>query len=287
MDEQQWLEYVQKVATGSVPIPASMISNYEDWHCRSIVGRVLFIMKDIEGAMTVLATTRDIVPDMEQHPEYGLSDCEHKVLCLRDLAEIIWLITGTADAPMQYLQQADKLAREYKYVFRSADRGKLWVRQLELKRSCGLEMEAMQEAVALIKEKHGESGVNPYLFHAFKFIAEDAAERQQYAQAVALLQEAYKYFPLSPAGERDIAEALAEATAEKQYELLYHCTTLQYRPWEADDVPTLEEFRKMQMDKYYARKAKEAAEEAAAKEAGEASAKEEETPEQLMSKIKL
>lgn len=259
MEQQEWQEYVQKVATGSIPVPASMINNYEDWHCRSIVGRMLLIMKDIEGAMNVLATTRDVVPDMEQHPEYGLSDCEHKVLCLRDLGEIIWLITGTADAPIQYLKQADQLAREYKYTFRSADRGKLWVRQLELKRACGLEMETMQEAAAMIKEQHGKSGVNPYLFHAFKFIAEDAAERQQYAQAIALLQEAYKYFPLSAAGERDIAEALAAETPEKQYELLYHCTTIQYRPWEAVNVPTLEEFRKMQMDKYNARKAKEAA----------------------------
>lgn len=263
MEEKEWQEYVQKVATGTIPIPASMINNYEDWHCRSIVGRMLLIMKDIEGAMNVLATTRDVVPDMEDKPEYGLSDCEHKVLCLRDLGEIIWLLTGTADAPIQYLKQADKLAKEYKYAFRSADRGKLWVRQLELKRACGLEMEAMQEAAALIKEQHGQSGVNPYLFHAFKFVAEDAAERQQYAQAVALLQEAYRYFPLSPAGERDIAEALAAETPEKQYELLYHCTTIQYRPWEAVNVPTLEEFRKMQMDKYYARKAKEAAEAAA------------------------
>lgn len=260
MEEKEWQEYVQKVATCDYPVPASMINNYEDWHCRSIVGRMLLILKDIEGAMTVLATTRDVVPDMEDNPEYGLSDCEHKVLCLRDIGEIIWQVTGTADAPIEYLKQADKLAREYKYVFRSADRGKLWVRQLELKRSCGLEMEAMQEAATQIKEQHGKSGVNPYLYYAFKFIAEDAAERQQYAQAVALLQEAYKYFPLSPAGERDIAEALGEPTAEKQYELLYHCTTIQYRPWEAVNVPTLEEFRKMQMEKYNARKAKEAAE---------------------------
>ena len=69
---------------------------------------------------------KDVQPDMEDAPEFGLSEAEHKVLCLRDIAEIIWRLTGTGDAPIIYLNEAYRLCREYKKVFRSADRGAIW-----------------------------------------------------------------------------------------------------------------------------------------------------------------
>ena len=87
------------------------------------------ILKDIEGAMAVLATVKDVQPDMEDAPEFGLSEAEHKVLCLRDIAEIIWRLTGTGDAPIIYLNEAYRLCREYKKVSASADRGAIWARR--------------------------------------------------------------------------------------------------------------------------------------------------------------
>ena len=89
MDKLDWQGYVQKVASCDVPIPLTMINDFEDWKCRSIVGRMLLILKDMEGAMEVLATVKDVQPDMNDAPEYGLSEAEHKVLCLRDIAEIV------------------------------------------------------------------------------------------------------------------------------------------------------------------------------------------------------
>ena len=257
MDASEWKAYVNKIVTCDYPIPSNMISNYEDWHCRSIVGRMLLILKDIEGAMTVLATTRDVVPDMEDNPEYGLSDCEHKVLCLRDIAEIVWQLTGTADAPLVYLRQADKLCREYKYIFRSADRGRIWVRRLELKKACGAETEAIQEAQQLLQERAEKTGIDPYAFHAWKFLAECEADQGNFAKAVMLLQKAYAYFPVNEAAERDIKEALEATDSKEQYARLHHCTTIQYRPWEDFTVPTIDDVRRLQMKNYLARLAAE------------------------------
>ena len=183
MEKQEWQGYVQKVASCDYPIPLNLINDYDDWKCRSNVGRMLMILKDIEVAMAVLATVKDVQPDMEDAPEFGLSEAEHKVLCLRDIAEIIWRLTGTADAPIIYLNEAYRLCREYKKVFRSADRGAIWARRLELQRSCGAEAAALSEARAMLEAEKAVEGVNAYRFHALKFIAESMAEQGDYAKA--------------------------------------------------------------------------------------------------------
>ena len=157
------------------------------------------ILKDIEGAMAVLATVKDVQPDMEDAPEFGLSEAEHKVLCLRDIAEIVWRLTGTGDAPIIYLNEAYRLCREYKKVFRSADRGAIWARRLELQRSCGAEDAALSEARAMLEAEKAVEGVNPYRFHALKFIAESMAGQGDYAKAALLFADAYKSFPVNEA----------------------------------------------------------------------------------------
>ena len=135
MEKQEWQEYVHKVASCDYPIPPNLINDYDDWKCRSNVGRMLMILKDVEGAMAVLATVKDVQPDMDDAPEFGLSEAEHKVLCLRDIAQIVWQLTGTGDAPLFYLDEAYKICREYAHVFRTADRGAIWARRLEIMRS--------------------------------------------------------------------------------------------------------------------------------------------------------
>ncbi len=255
MDKLEWSGYVHKVATWDIPIPMNLINNYDDWKCRSIVGRSLFLMKDIEGAMTVLATVRDVQPNLEDAPEYGFSEAEHKVLCLRDLAEIVWGLTGTGDAPAFYLAEAYKLCRAYDKVFRAADRGRIWVRRLEIMRSCGLADKALQEASAMLEsEKNGEK-INPYCFRALIFMAEALAEKGDYLKACILIEEAYQYFPCNEATKRDLAEASAAENPQERYEKYLHCTTIQYQPWERDNVPTLEEVRRLQEENYRKRMA--------------------------------
>ena len=41
MDQQEWMGYVSRLANGEYPVPVGMIQDYNDWRCRSIVGRRL------------------------------------------------------------------------------------------------------------------------------------------------------------------------------------------------------------------------------------------------------
>lgn len=258
MEQQEWQEYVQKIATSEYPVPIGMIADYDDWRCRSIVGRMLYILKDVEGAMAVLSTVKDVQPDMEDVPEYGLSEAEHKVLCLRDISEIVWSLTGTAYGPLIYLKEADRLCREYKHPFRSADRGRIWARRLEIMRSCDEEAKALVEAAAMLEAEKENEGLNTYRFHALRILAESAAEHGNYAKGAELLAEAYKSFPLNTAGEHDIEEAAATEDAKERYEKYHHCTTIQYLPWEKVSAPTLEEVRQRQYERFLEREAKAA-----------------------------
>lgn len=263
MDPQEWNEYVQKIATCNYPIPTGMINNYEDWKHRSIVGRMLYILKDVEGAMAVLATVRDIVPNMDDAPDYGLSEAEHMVLCLRDIADIVYSLIGRGDVAMVYLKQADKLCREYKHVFRSANRGAIWSRQLEIMRECDMLDVANAKAQACINGEGATGngidahylipGTNTYIYHAYKFLAQSAALEEDYAKASRLMADGYRYFPLSEAGKKDLAEAAACETAKEQYYAYLHCTTIQYMQWEKTNAPTVDEVRELQYRRYLER----------------------------------
>ena len=74
MDMQEWKAYVKKVANSQYPVPEGMIKDYDDWRCRSIVGRMLYVLDDIEGAIAVLLTVKDIKPNLQDVPEKGLSE---------------------------------------------------------------------------------------------------------------------------------------------------------------------------------------------------------------------
>ena len=78
MDQQEWMGYVSRLANGEYPVPVGMIQDYNDWRCRSIVGRALYWMGDTESAMRVLSTVVNVEPNMDDDPEYGLSEAEHK-----------------------------------------------------------------------------------------------------------------------------------------------------------------------------------------------------------------
>lgn len=256
MEQQEWDGYVQKVASCPYPILPEFIKNQEDWHCRSVVGRMLFFLKDIEGAMLVLSTVRDIEIDMEQYPEVGMSDAEHKCLCLRDLGEIVWQLTQKAEAALYYFEKAYDLCKEYKHPFHAAKRGAIWSRRLEIKSESGYLAEALDECMTKMEEQNKDDEINQYLFFGNKFLAERFAEKGDYSKAVAYMVEAYRYFPLSVAGKKDVAEATAETDPASSYKLFMHCTTLQYLPWEKCNIPTLEEVRKKQYENYLKRQAK-------------------------------
>ena len=142
----------------------------------------------------------------------GLSEAEHKVLCLRDIAEIVWKLARNEDAALNYLDQAYALSRAYKHPFRSASRGDMFYRRLAILREVGKEEQAVQEAEKMLELEAGNDGINPYRYFAYKFLAE--------------------HYPVSEAGERDLAKAATAETAADRYKAYVFCSTIQYKPWE-------------------------------------------------------
>ncbi len=239
MDLQEWQGYVKKVAKSQYPVPEGMIKDYDDWRCRSIVGRMLYVLGDVEGAIAVLLTVKDVKPNLNDVPEKGLSEAEHMVLCLRDIAEIIWKMMGNSAIALTYLGHADKLCRVYKHPFRSADRGGIWCRRLEIMRDSGAAEAAVQEAEAMLDAEKDNAGINPYRYYANKFLAEDAASREDYEQGATLLAEAYKYYPVNEACAAALAEAAAVEDIQERYAKYHHCTTVQYNYWEERKVAVI------------------------------------------------
>ena len=132
MDAKEWAGYVQKVTTGAWPVPVEMIRDQNNWLCRSTVGRALCFKGELEDAMIVLQTVLTVEPDLAEAPAEGLSQAEHKVLCLRDIGEIIYRLTGQAQPALPYFQQALDLARRYPHPFHTGVRTSLPLRIREL-----------------------------------------------------------------------------------------------------------------------------------------------------------
>lgn len=150
--------------------------------------------------MRVLATVLDVEPDMDDAPEMGLSEAEHKVLCLRDVADIVWKLARNEEAALTYLAQAYELSRAYKHSFRSASRGDMFYRRLAILREVGKEDQAVQEAEVMLEMEAGNEGINPYRYFAYKFLAEHQHDAGDDVQATQLYAEAFKYYPVSEAG---------------------------------------------------------------------------------------
>ena len=240
MDPKEWQAYVEKVAKCQFPVPMELINDYEDWRCRSIVGRMLLVLDDVEGAIAILSTVKDIKPNLEDVPENGLSEAEHKVLCLRDIAEIVYKLTGTTAAPIVYLDEANHWCRAYQHPFRGADRGAIWYRRQELLLEAGQNERAMELAEKTWNAEKAEVKVNPYAFYAAKFLAEQLAAQGDYTKAALLLEAAYQYYPENADCKQALAAAGKLEDAAKRYEAYHKCTTISYEPWEKRELAVVD-----------------------------------------------
>jgi len=242
MDENEYAYYVSKVTGGEWPVPAPMVADQNDWLCRSTLGRTLFFKKEYEDAMTVLATVKDVQPNMDDAPESGMSEPEHKALCLRDLGEIIFQLTKAPGVALRYIDQAYELALAYKHPFRSPGRGELWLRHLQLRALNGQTEEAEKEARDRIASEavastapepdDGMTFVNPYIYYSYQFLAERAAASENYSAAAEFMKDGFKSRPLSIAGKRDVLNAEQIQDDRKRYEAYMQCAKHMYLPWE-------------------------------------------------------
>ena len=234
LDRQEWLEYVRFCAGGEFPIPMGLISDYDDWLCRSIVGRMLLIRGKREEALQVLSTVVDVVPSREVPPE-GLSEVEHKILCLRDIARLIWDYTHNADAALRYWDEAVELADGWMARFVSVARGEMHYGRAQVLMNAGRNEEAEKEIASMLSSDFFEGpeyNVNSNRYFALRLRAETAYADGNKEKAAAFLAEAFQYYPMSVEALENEAEALACADAEERYQKFMAMTKRQYLQWQ-------------------------------------------------------
>ena len=135
--KEEWQEVVQALRRSPLPVPPSLIGDYDNWLCRSYAGRTFFTMGDYENAIMVLATVLDIQPDLEDKPQDGFSQAEHKVLCLLDMVEIIMALANNPTAALRYMDEVVAICEKFDGEFISANPEKIWQRRQELLRLAG------------------------------------------------------------------------------------------------------------------------------------------------------
>lgn len=235
MDAKEWNAYVDYASSGEWPIPRGFISDYDNWICRSVVGRALFFRDKVEEAMAVLATVVDVVPSMEK-PAAGMGEVEHKILCLRDLAKIVWGLSGNIEAALRFWDEAMELCEKWPYGFNSVARGSIAYERLVMLLAAGREEEVENTLKAMVASEHFEQeNINSYRYYAYKFMAEREYGAQNYQKAALLYEKAFGYYPKSAAGLKDEIAAKAIADPKERYAQFKAMSSMQYLHW--DFVP--------------------------------------------------
>lgn len=231
---QEWQEYVDFVSGGEWPIPRGFVSDYNNWFCRAVVGRALYFREKTEAAMTVLSTVVDVEPSMEK-PKSGMGEVEHKILCMRDLAKIVWQLTENSEAALKFWDEAVHLCTVWPYNFSSVARGEISYGRLSMlwaAGKCDLVDAQLKEMVANERFEMPEYNVNSYRYFAYKFKAEREYAAKNVHKAALILEEAFKYYPMSVEARREENKAKAMQDMEDRYQKFLHMSKVQYLQWE-------------------------------------------------------
>ncbi|MEG1727324.1 MAG: hypothetical protein RR321_05350 [Acidaminococcaceae bacterium] len=232
MTEQEWQECVELASGGEWPIPRELISDYNNWLCRSSVGRALFFREQIEEAMLVLSTIVEVVPS-EAVPASGMSEVEHKILCLRDLAKIVWGLTANAEAALRFWDEAVERCANWQHPFNSVARGEISYGRLVMLLAARQQAAVTAGVQAMItSERFEREQVNSYRYFGYKFMAEKEFALKNYQKAALLYEQAFAYYPKSAAGLRDEVTAKALPDAEERCHKFQTMSSMQYLQWD-------------------------------------------------------
>lgn len=143
--QAEWSAIVEKLKKSPLPIPPSFVANLDDWKCRSNAGRALYSLGDYDNAIIVLVSVLDVEPNLDDNPEEGFSEAEHKVLCLMCMVDLIWGMMQNGDAALMYLDKALAICEKFTGVFHSQDPLQVWHKRLDILKKMGKEEQAQAE----------------------------------------------------------------------------------------------------------------------------------------------
>ena len=240
IEAKEWNEYVDFVSGGEWPVPRDFISNYDNWLCRSVVGRALYFRGKTEEAMTVLSTIVNVEPSMEK-PKSGMGEVEHKILCMRDLAKIVWKLVENLEASAKFWDEAVRLCSLWPHNFSSVARGEISYGRLGLFLAAGkndVVEEQLKEMASSQRFEMQEHNVNSYRYFAYKFKAEQEYAHKNVHKAALIFEEAFKYYPMSVEARCEENKAKAMTDMEERYQKFLQMSKVQYLQWD-----TVEELR--------------------------------------------
>lgn len=206
---QYWTQQVKQV----VPIKEGAFEDYNNWHNRALLGRLLANMNIYEPALELMESILE---------EAKAEDEEHYIWALSDMANYHWVSKEETEIAYNLIDQAiESMNHIQKTTFPLINKGFLFNQKWQIRALTGESISLIEEIENIIhhqlEEKENQS--QSLLFYAYFNLALFSYEKDNLERAIALLTEAYQYSNVS---EEDVRKILDDniTVQEKVVQLL-------------------------------------------------------------------
>lgn len=233
ISRQEYAQWVDWAKHNYINIPEIMVSNYEAWECRSMLGRYLYVAKQYEPAISILETVTDIKVSAGDGGDHYPTELEMKVWSLQCLSLALVFERNDLELALYYMKKALRLADRTKVYFHFVVRGQLWLNCLLFKVKLGGKSQAKREArnrLARLVLVEGQS--NSYYFYGYAFLAKMAMEAGKAQEAFALFKQGLRAYNLEEPDERLVKEAEEYPDRAHAFTMLWSLVDTPYRLWD-------------------------------------------------------
>lgn len=207
MNKEQFDALVDTVLETSARPPENLFEGgYEDWHCRARLAHFLAMpeLNRPDAARELFLSVIDAVPDEESS-----EDIEEKTYALQHFSQLE-RDAKSYEAALEYINLALETAENSDFLYRYILRGELWAERWNLlhlmQRTAEAEAEA-DERIASFQDI--PAAHNSYLYYAYRFKAQLAAERGAALIARDYMRMALHAMELPPANQEKLKRAFA------------------------------------------------------------------------------
>jgi len=227
----QWVEWAKNNYTN---IPGILVSNYDAWECRAMLGRYLYVAKQYGAAILILETIVDVKYDEgEGDDQYNPTGLEMKAWSLQWLSLAILFEKNDKVLALKYMKKALRLADLSTAYFHFVVRGELWLNCLLLKAKLGRKIQAVGETHARLSRLVVEDGLsNSYYFFGYAFLGQMAMEEQKPQLALDLFKKGLTAYNLEETDKELLIQTEACADPGDAFKMLWQLVDEPYRLWD-------------------------------------------------------
>jgi len=199
--EHQEYQYWTKQASRIIPIQTGAFEEYDNWHNRALLGRLLANMNFYEPAIDLLSS---ILEDAEKE------DQEHYIWALSDLANYFWVAQEDREEAFKLINKAiDAMVKSTKNTFPLINKGFLYNQRWQILALSGDSTQAIEEINIMIEQElslDNDNNRNSLLFYAYFNLALFAFEKGEIEKATQLLKLSYSYSEIRSTDIEDIMQ---------------------------------------------------------------------------------